>query len=212
MDSIDADKPDRLVLLEEGTQGSDGQVELGGIIHREDVEVLQHLLDEVGLIVCDLLLGGVWTQTCAQIIFIVDMAHFLIELAGTEGSLDVEHHAGQLLAFRNLNGLWLPFFGLLFSIGLFVILAPLSGENGAQDEFLAHLPLANRVIEVKVQKLLLFESERIQQEVVDGLIAGRQREGDQRLHEIVEVVVILEVVHVPLGLHGVLFFFLDCRV
>jgi hypothetical protein len=68
------------------------------------------LLDEVVLVVSHLPLSWVFTKSLPEIILVVDVPHFLVELTHAEAALDVDEHSAQLLSLVDLD--WLRVLGL----------------------------------------------------------------------------------------------------
>ena len=81
MKSIYNEKPYVFVFPEESRQAADRQIELNSIHAWEDKQILQNLLNKLVLVICDLSLRRVAAKSLAQIILVVNMADFLVELS-----------------------------------------------------------------------------------------------------------------------------------
>ena len=129
----------------------------------------------------------------ALIIQLRDPCH---EFSRAELSTDVEQHALQLLALRYVNTDVLPLIRLLLcrhhrvpALLAAAFEGPLLGQDGVQDQFHAKFSFANHVVKVDVEPLIFLEA-TFENVFVDCGVRAGDVEGDEGLHEVVQVVII----------------------
>ena len=121
-----------------------------------------------------------------QVVCIIGLPDPFHELVAGELAHALNDHCGHLLGAGDL-----PDLGPV---------APLLGEERGEEQLVDELPLADGVVVVEVEHVLLLEAAALVQDVVvDVLVRERlHREGDLRLHEVVQVLIVLQMVEVAL--------------
>mmetsp|Transcript_43362 Transcript_43362/g.57414 ORF Transcript_43362/g.57414 Transcript_43362/m.57414 type:complete len:269 (+) Transcript_43362:894-1700(+) len=215
--AIDDEKADRFVAPHELAEAPCHQVKLNGVHARQNHQVCQDRVHETHLVFVDLLLGGLWAKQLCQVVLVVSFAHFFHEFAGAELPSNVDQHALQFLAFVDLFGALLllasgsvglrfgdcsvsrPLVLLLAIWSHHVVLGPLFGKDAGEDKIIDQLALALLIVVVNVKVVVLLQALLPQDVLVHRLVARQQVERDQRLHVVEEVLIELQMVHIPLA-------------
>ena len=176
-----------LVSLQELCQAPYCQIKVDSSVALEDVEVLEDSLDEIVLVLCLLLTLTPRTNrgfdSLIQAIGVIVVADALNELMQGKLPLDIDHYSGHFLGIVELA------------------VPPLFREDCGEQDLMYELSLSHRVIKVDVKDILLFESTSLIQHIVVQVCVPRHRlkvKGDLRFHEVVEVLIVIQVVEISL--------------
>ena len=187
MQAVDNYQANVLVSLQELCQAPHGQIKVDSCVALEDVKVLEDGLDEIMLVLCLLLTLTARTDrgldSLIQAVGVIVVADALNELMQGKLPLDIDHYCGHFLGIVELT------------------VPPLFRQDCGQQDLMYELSLSNRVIKVDVKDILLFESASLIQYIVVQVRVPRHRlkiKGYLRFHEVVEVLIVIQVVEISL--------------
>lgn len=103
MQSIDNKQPDILVFAEKGSKTAYSKIKLYCVHTCKNKQVREHLLDKVVFVISNLPFSRLRPQRLPQIMLIVYVPHFLIELTHAKAALDVDNDCTKLLALVNFD-------------------------------------------------------------------------------------------------------------